>query len=827
MTAFPPGSAEAMSRQVERAGRLIAASRAAIWWERAWAASWRGLTVLGLGAAIALFDIWSVFPPGPRILLVSALITTAAAFLWLDWRFVFFPAREAGIRRLEDENALSHRPLSTAEDQLATGTGDPLTQKLWRTHIDRQLAAFGALDPVWPRPGIAARDPYALRGLVFLGLAAGLFAAGADAPRRLAAAFAIDNANTGITTDIAFDAWITPPAYTASAPIIMAQARGTIPLDPTRTIAVPVGSKLTLRIDGATSPRVERQKLDTGETGELAPDPTAPGESFSGEIELTASERVRIFADGRKIGDWEITALPDAAPAIAFDGEIEATARLSTRIPFTAGDDYGIAAAEAWIRLAPEALDGDDPTAQEGDDEIVLNLPLTGKDPRTVKSAAFQDFTAHPWAGLEVTVQLNAVDGAGQAASTDERRFTLPERRFTNLLARAIIEQRRELSRGPGAIARVATALEAFTLAPERFDMKGAVFLGLRSAYWRLMQSRVRADVSDVQALLWDIALSLEDGGVTLAAEEVRRLQKELQKALAEGAPDEEIARLTEQLRQAMREMMQAMAEQAPAEMIPLVVGEVVDAEDLEAMLDRIEEMARLGATDAAQELLSQLQDMMEGMDGPMAEPSEEERRLAQQLAELNEIVKEQEKLRDKTFREDQKTEEEREQSRATGEDEKSAGEQDDLEQRLGGVEKTIEEQGAQAPKELGEAGEAMGKAEKALRDGDTGEALARQEEALEKLKSAQDQARQALAAEQKKGGGMRVGRSMGRRNPGMDPAGRPEANGPIDNGSVKIPTERETQRAREILDELRKRSGETNRTRPELDYLERLLKRF
>jgi len=60
-----------------------------------------------------------------------------------------------------------------------------------------------------------------------------------------------------------------------------------------------------------------------------------------------------------------------------------------------------------------------------------------------------------------------------------------------------------------------------------------------------------------------------------------------------------------------------------------------------------------------------------------------------------------------------------------------------------------------------------------------------------------------------------------------MDPAGRPEANGPIDNGSVKIPTERETQRAREILDELRKRSGETGRPKPELDYLERLLKRF
>jgi len=458
---------------------------------------------------------------------------------------------------------------------------------------------------------------------------------------------------------------------------------------------------------------------------------------------------------------------------------------------------------------------------------VVARVKKGEKDAKSFKSAAFDDLTAHPWAGLDVTVQLSAVDGAGHTASSEDRKFKLPERVFNRPLARAIIEQRRNLSRGPGAIPRVATALEAFALAPERFTMKGSVFLGLRSAYWRLMQSRVRADVTGVQELLWDIALSLEDGGVTLAAEEVRRLQKELQKALAEGAPDEEIARLTEQLRQAMREMMQAMAEQAPAEMIPLVDGQIIEAEDLEAMLDRIEEMSKLGAKDAAQELLSQLQDMMEGMSGPMAEPSEQERQLAQQLAELNEIVKEQEKLRDKTFREDQKTEEERAESRAAGEDQKQAGEQGDLEERLGGVEKKIEEQGAEGPKELGEAGEAMDKAEQALREGDTGEALTLQEEALAKLKSAQDQAKQALAAEQKKNGGMRVGRASGRRNPGMDPAGRPEANGPIDNGSVKVPTERESQRAREILNELRKRSGETGRSKPELDYLERLLRRF
>jgi hypothetical protein len=45
--------------------------------------------------------------------------------------------------------------------------------------------------------------------------------------------------------------------------------------------------------------------------------------------------------------------------------------------------------------------------------------------------------------------------------------------------------------------------------------------------------------------------------------------------------------------------------------------------------------------------------------------------------------------------------------------------------------------------------------------------------------------------------------------------------------GSVKVPNQSDLQRAREILDELRRRAGDNARTREELDYIERLLKQF
>lgn len=820
MTAYPTGSPDPTARDAARAGRLIGASRAALWWERAWVASWRGLSLAGVGLTLALFDVWTWFPPGPRIVLLSAFLLAIVTVLWLDWRQVFWPSREAGIRRLEDANALPHRPILSAEDSLASGQDDPVTQALWRRHLARQMSAYSKLDPAWPKPGLAARDPYALRAIVLLGLVTGFAVAGPDSWRRIAASFAAENDQTVAVAGMSLDAWITPPPYTGLAPVIMAQAKGTIPLDTSRTVSVPVGSKLTLRIDAEETPRVERTKLEDGaDAGET---PAAEAGTLATEFELHAPERVRVFAGSRKVGDWEIVVLPDAAPSIAFDGEMEATARLTTRIPFIAGDDYGVTAAEAHLSLAPDAMDGVDPTAEESDEGLTVALPVNKGDGKQVKSAAFEDLTAHPWAGLKVVVQLQATDASGQTSLSEEKQFTLPERVFRDPLANAIIEQRRELSRGPGAITRVAMALEAFTLAPEQFGMKAPVYLGLRSAYWRLMQSRVRKDISEVQGLLWDIALSLEDGGVTMAADEVRRLQKELQKALSENASDEEIAKLTAELKQAMQDLMQAMAESAPLETMPMVDGQTIEPQDLEKMLDRIEEMSRLGAKDAAQELLSQLQNMMEGMQGPMAEPSEREKQLAQALSDLNKIIREQEKLRDETFRDEQ-----RERDGDPKEEGDLAKKQGDVGQKLDGLTEKQKQQGGETPGQLGEAGQAMDQAEEALKQSDLGTALAHQEDALAKLKAAQDAARQALAEEQKKNSGVRIGRGMGRRQPGMDPAGRPESNGEIDNGSVKIPTERESQRARDILNELRKRSGETSRPQNELDYLERLLRRF
>ena len=62
-------------------------------------------------------------------------------------------------------------------------------------------------------------------------------------------------------------------------------------------------------------------------------------------------------------------------------------------------------------------------------------------------------------------------------------------------------------------------------------------------------------------------------------------------------------------------------------------------------------------------------------------------------------------------------------------------------------------------------------------------------------------------------------------RGADRDPLGRPRAtSGPDDGNSVQVPDEIDVQRARQILEAIRKRLGNSLSPQIERDYLERLL---
>jgi hypothetical protein len=136
--------------------------------------------------------------------------------------------------------------------------------------------------------------------------------------------------------------------------------------------------------------------------------------------------------------------------------------------------------------------------------------------------------------------------------------------------------------------------------------------------------------------------------------------------------------------------------------------------------------------------------------------------------------------------------------------------------------------QGGGGNEALDNAEESMGAARDALNEGDAEGALQNQVDALDQLRQgARDLAQQMQQGQP--GQGQQAGRD-GRSGNVRDeePFGRPRASdGPLEGDSVRVPDASIMKRARELLDEIRRRAGERSRPELELDYLQRLLDRF
>jgi len=133
---------------------------------------------------------------------------------------------------------------------------------------------------------------------------------------------------------------------------------------------------------------------------------------------------------------------------------------------------------------------------------------------------------------------------------------------------------------------------------------------------------------------------------------------------------------------------------------------------------------------------------------------------------------------------------------------------------------------------QLGRAGEAMGDAQGSLGEGDADGAVDSQGRALEALRRGAQGLAQSMQQQMGMGQGPGPGQPgrMGREraNQETDPLGRPLRGRDYgDDTTVKVPGEIDVQRARRILEELRKRFGENFRPQLELEYIERLLKGF
>ena len=349
---------------------------------------------------------------------------------------------------------------------------------------------------------------------------------------------------------------------------------------------------------------------------------------------------------------FPITVIDDTPPTIAR-GPLTVNRTGSFTLAFDVTDDYGVTEGGVTFRPA-EDLPADARPLVEAP-----KLPLRIDRSQARKGAARADgrLESHPYAGLEVEVDAFAKDAAGQEARpSDSGAITLPARPFYNPLARALVEQRRVLALDANRRDIVSTALDALTIAPERLG-NSSIYLGLRVAYHRLRAARTDDDLREMLDYLWQMARAIEDGDMSDAEQRLQAARQALEQALKDGASEEEISRLMDELRQAMQEFLQSYMAEMQERGLPNMPMpsdqdmQMLSEQDLQEMLDRIEDLAKLGDREAAQELLSQLQQMLDNLQ--MAQPGQmnpADQEMMRQMDELAEIMREQQRLMDDTF---------------------------------------------------------------------------------------------------------------------------------------------------------------------------------
>jgi uncharacterized protein (TIGR02302 family) len=862
-------------------------ARSAILWERLWPALAAPATAVGLFLAVSWLGLWLWLPPGGRAIGLSFFLLLAAAATVPLLR-LRLPTRTDALRRLDGKSGLPHRPATTIADDIAVSTTDPSSVVLWRAHIERALRSAKQLKAGQPTPRLALRDPYALRALVLVLVIATFVAAGGERMRRISAAF--DWQGVMAPVNFRIDAWVNPPTYTGKPPVILPGLR---PGEPTAVasnpaapaLSVPAGSTLIIRATGDVH-------LDVVVTGGLAdPETAAPGDpkpapqskaaKGTEERRFTISDAGSATVRGVGAGDvtWNFTAIPDRPPTIALTKDPEVQARGILQLSYKVEDDYGVVDARATFKLkSGPGLDGKSaPRTLFEAPEFPLALPQART--RNGVGQTTKDLTEHPWAGATAVMTLVARDEAANEGRSEPFELRLPERPFSKPMARSLIEQRRILALDADAQARVLTALDALTLAPERFNMESKVYLGLRSIFWQLAHAKTDDSLREVVARLWDMAVNLEDGSVSDAQQALRNAEDALRQALERGATDEEIKRLTDELRAALDKFMQALAEQLrqnPQQLArPLNPNaQRMRPQDLQSMIDRLEQMARSGARDAARQLLQELQQMLDNLQ--MAQPGQMQDgdmddEMQAMMDELADLTRQQQELRDKTFEQGQNQRRQQGQQGQRGQQNQQGqrgqrgqqGQQGD--QAMGDLQKQqqalrdqlkklLEEmrkrgmgqqpgqgqqgqQGQGESDQLGEAGEAMGDAQGQLGQGNADGAVDSQGRALDAMRRGMQSMAQAMQQQQGMGPGGRPGGpgqprgrlgQQGRAQQDTDPLGRPLRGRDYgDDSTVKVPGEIDVQRARRILEELRRRFGEIARPQLELDYIERLLKDY
>ena len=771
------------------------------------------------------------------------------------------------------DSTMPGRPIAALRDTQAIGTADPASLAVWRVHQERMAARAAGARPVQPDLRLSSRDRFSLRyvaltAFVMAALFGSFWKAGTVAGLTPGAAVAMPGGPS-------WEAWAQPPAYTGKPSLYLNDIT-----DP--ALEVPTGTRLQIRLYGpeggltVTQTVADVPQPPAPEPGTEATPAAAVPNPNSGVHDLTITRSGDLAIEGNGGREWQITATPDTAPTVEITGEMVREADGRFKQDFKATDDYGVVAGRVTISLDLAKVDRRHGLLVEPEtvEPVTLDLPMPRKGKRTdMASTLVDDLSKHVFANMPVTMVFAVVDAAGNEGTSVPYEVTLHGKRFFDPLAAALIEMRRDILWNRINAPRAGEILKAVTNRPEGFVRHDRAFLHLRVLMRDLEAKEASLSVEDRDTIaekLWTIALMVEEGNLQSALDRLQRAQDRLQEAIENGASPEEIDQLMKEMQQALDEYMRELAEEAQRnpgdqQQQEMMQGQMMSGDQLQEMLDKLQQLMEEGKTAEAAELMEQLRQMMENMQVVQGQGQGQGQGQDGPMGEMGETLRDQQELSDDAFRdlqgvprdgEQEGQQPGQEQGQEQGEGQQP-GEQDgqgsdqadnqgegqggsltdrqrDLRERLNELQQGQlpgdgTEAGEEGRQNLDRAGRAMEEAEDALRGGDLDGALDRQAEAMEALRDGMRDFGEALADEQRQNSDGQGGeRDMGSADPqGTDPLGRRPGETARSGSDENMVQNDPDVRAQELLDEIRRRSGEMARPLEELDYLKRLLQMF
>ncbi|MGR3503027.1 TIGR02302 family protein [Pseudaestuariivita sp.] len=829
-----------------------------------------GLLMLGVQDMLGVEAVWAL------VCLFAAGALWALIYAVRRFRL---PSRQAATERLDA--TLKGRPLAALQDDQAIGQGDAQSEAVWQAHSARMASRAAEAKAVSPDLKISAFDPFGLRYSALLILAIALLFGSIT---RVGSVTEMAPGSGAVANAPLWEGWAEPPAYTGKPTLYLADQTETLRVPQGTTITLRFygdTSALTVTEDVSGRPLTEEAgALDLAESFTIAQSGTLTidgpgGQSWPVVMEPDGAPRVSISAEPEREADGRMTqrfVARDNYGVVSGSGVI---ALALENVPRRYGlvldpEPQEVIELDLPMPISGDRTDFEETIVENFSEHPWANLPVTLT--LTVEDELGQTGST---SDFDMVLPGRRFFDPMAAAIVEQRRDLLWNRengpRIAQVL-RAVSHRAESAFRSETAYLRlrvILRRLEAFNEHGISDDQQAEI----AEALWDLAILLEEGDLSDALERLRRAQERLSEAMRNGASQdEIAELMQELR-----DASRDYIDQLARQQQQDGQQGEQSAENQQQGQQ-----GQEMQMtqDDLQRMMDRIQELMEQGRMAEAQQALDELQQMMENMRIAEGQQGQGQQSPGQQAMEgLADTLREQQGLSDQAFRDLQEQqgqgsgagESQQNEGRSGGQgrgtehseggqgqqgqsgdnQQSQGGEQEGEGQGAGGDQREtladrqralrgeLQRQQDALPNVGGEAGQAardalrraedaMRGAEDSLRQDDLAGAMDNQSDAMEALREGMRSLGEAMAEEQRQQNGQQGTADAETGQEQRDPLGRRAgSNGQIGTQEQLLQGEDVYRRARELLDEIRRRSGEAERPDEELEYLERLLDRY